>query len=109
MLRKLDLPADIIYSQSVRANADGSYSIVKCLPIDEFPSPRSTLPAPSSSRSALKCRASKDTAHTTTYPSMVFHGVFFHLFAIRFARFDYHCAIEHAFQIQHINRKQNKK
>ena len=37
MLRKLGLSADIIYSQSVRANADGTYSIVKCLPIDEFP------------------------------------------------------------------------
>ena len=37
MLRKLGLSADIIYSQSVRANADGTYSIVMSLPIDEFP------------------------------------------------------------------------
>ncbi len=37
MLCKLGLSADIIYSQSVLANADGTYSIVKSLTIDEFP------------------------------------------------------------------------
>ena len=34
---KYGLPAGIICSQPTRTNADGTYSIVKCLPIDEFP------------------------------------------------------------------------